>query len=137
MASVRRPPFVYYYVAAQNNYGHNYFLYHDVARDDPTKFQLFSLKSYSQFKPEEFHNHRPNHQNYEIHHFHHQLAYIHHYLNFPMDHALLLALELRILHDQSFYYCPLNVYRHHTVLYLVHAVAIVHGLYKYNKEETQ
>jgi len=54
-----------------------------------------------------------------------------------MDHALLLVLELRILHDQSFYYCLWNVYRHHTAPYLVHAVAIVHGLYKYNKEETQ
>ena len=44
MASAR-PPFVYYYVAAQNNYGHNYFLCHDVVRDDPKKYNLFSSKS--------------------------------------------------------------------------------------------
>ena len=28
----------YYYVEAQNNYGHNYFLYHDVVHDDPRKY---------------------------------------------------------------------------------------------------
>ena len=127
MASAR-PPFVYYYVVARNNYGHNYFLYHYVVHDDPMKYELFSLLT-CEFKPEEFHNHRPNHQNYEIHHFQHQLACIHHYLHFPMDHVLLLALVLQILHDQSFCYCLLSVYHHHSVLYLVRAVAIVHGLY--------
>ena len=77
-----------------------------------------------------FHNHRPNHRNFEIHHFHRPLVYIHHYFqNFPMDHEMLLALALQILPDQNFCYYLANVYRHHTVLYHVHAVAIVHGLF--------